>query len=165
MDTPATPPLGIGFSQAPLRIVAAPHRARLEGTGIGARVGCGLLTLADQGAMAGERGGPGVRIVRPGHRVTGDSRDSVEGAGWEYANVAIDDCSRYTYVEILPDEKRYTATAFWLRAVREFQQRGIKVQRVLTDNGGAYRKFDSMTGRQPPSSPVYTFWRFAHCTS
>lgn len=79
------------------------------------------------------------RIVRPGHRVTGDPRDSVEGAGWEYAHVAIDDCSRFTYVEILPDEKRYTATAFWLRAVREFRRRGIHVERVLTDNGGAYR--------------------------
>jgi transposase InsO family protein len=79
------------------------------------------------------------RIVRPSHRVTGDRRDSVDGAGWEYAHVAIDDCSRFTYVEILPDEKRYTATGFWLRAVREFRRRGIQVQRVLTDNGGAYR--------------------------
>ena len=79
------------------------------------------------------------RIERPSHRVTGNRRDSVRGAGWEYAHVAIDDCSRYTYVEILPDEKRYTATAFWLRALRDFRRRGIKVRRVLTDNGGAYR--------------------------
>ena len=79
------------------------------------------------------------RIVRPSHRVTGNRRDSVDGAGWEYAHVAIDDCSRFTYVEILPDEKRYTATAFWLRALREFRRRGIQVQRVLTDNGSAYR--------------------------
>lgn len=79
------------------------------------------------------------RIVRPSHRVTGDRRDSVDGAGWEYAHVAIDDCSRFTYVEILPDEKRYTATAFWLRAVRAFRQHGVRVERVLTDNGGAYR--------------------------
>jgi transposase InsO family protein len=79
------------------------------------------------------------RIIQPGHRVTGNPRDSVEGAGWEYAHVAIDDCSRFTYVEVLPDEKRYTATAFWLRALREFQRRGLRVERVLTDNGGAYR--------------------------
>jgi transposase InsO family protein len=79
------------------------------------------------------------RIVQPGHRITGNPRDSVVGAGWEYAHVAIDDCSRFTYVEILPDEKRYTATRFWLRALREFRRRGIRVQRVLTDNGGAYR--------------------------
>lgn len=79
------------------------------------------------------------RIVRPGHRVTGNPRDNVDGAGWEYAHVAIDDCSRFTYVEVLPDEKRYTATRFWLRAVREFRRRGIRVERVLTDNGSAYR--------------------------
>ena len=79
------------------------------------------------------------RIERPSHRVTGNRRDAVRGAGWEYAHVAIDDNSRYSYVEILPDEKRYTATAFWLRAVRHFRQRGIEIERVLTDNGGAYR--------------------------
>ena len=79
------------------------------------------------------------RIAQPSHRVTGNRRHSLRGVGWEYAHVAIDDCSRYTYVEILPDEKRYTATAFWLRALRAFRHRGIHVQRVLTDNGGAYR--------------------------
>ena len=79
------------------------------------------------------------RIAQPSHRVTGNRRHSLGGVGWEYAHVAIDDCSRYTYVEVLPDEKRYTATAFWLRAVRAFRQRGIHVERVLTDNGGAYR--------------------------
>jgi transposase InsO family protein len=79
------------------------------------------------------------RIARPSHRVTGDPRDSVDGAGWEFAHVAIDDYSRFTYVEILPDEKRYTATGFLLRALREFRRRGIAVKRILTDNGGAYR--------------------------
>ena len=79
------------------------------------------------------------RIAQPSHRVTGERRHSLRGVGWEYMHVAIDDCSRYAYAEILPDEKRYTATAFWLRAVREFRRRGIRVQRVLTDNGGAYR--------------------------
>ena len=79
------------------------------------------------------------RIVRPSHRVTGNPRDSVDGAGWEFAHVAVDDFSRFTYVEILPDEKRYTATGFLLRALREFRRRGIAVKRILTDNGGAYR--------------------------
>jgi transposase InsO family protein len=79
------------------------------------------------------------RIVQPGHRVTGNRHDSVDGAGWEYAHVAIDDCSRFAYVEVLPDEKRYTTTAFFLRALRVFRERGISVRRVLTDNGSAYR--------------------------
>ena len=79
------------------------------------------------------------RIAQPSHRVTGNRRHSLRGVGWEYMHVAIDDCSRFTYAEILPDEKRYTATGFWLRALREFRRRGIRVERVLTDNGGAYR--------------------------
>lgn len=79
------------------------------------------------------------RIQRPSHRVTGDPRHRVRGIGWEYAHVAIDDCSRFAYVEVLPDEKRYTTTRFLLRALRAFRQRGITVQRVLTDNGIAYR--------------------------
>ena len=79
------------------------------------------------------------RFARAGHRVTGHRHTPSAGRGWEYAHVAIDDCSRFSYVEILPDQKRYTATRFWLRAVREFERRGIHVQRVLTDNGGAYR--------------------------
>lgn len=79
------------------------------------------------------------RIVRPSHRVTGDRRDSVDGAGWEYAHVAIDDFSRISYVELLPDEKRYTTARFLLRALRAFRDRGIRVERILTDNGGAYR--------------------------
>jgi transposase len=78
------------------------------------------------------------RFTRAGHRVTGHRQVASAGQGWEYAHVAIDDCSRFGYVEILPDQKRYTTTRFWLRAVREFQRRGIHVQRVLTDNGGAY---------------------------
>jgi transposase InsO family protein len=79
------------------------------------------------------------RFTRAGHRITGHRHTPSAGHGWEYAHVAIDDCSRFGYVEILPDQKRYTTTRFWLRAVREFQHRGIHIQRVLTDNGGAYR--------------------------
>jgi transposase InsO family protein len=79
------------------------------------------------------------RFARPGHRVTGQPNTHSAGGGWEYAHVAVDDCSRFSYVEILPDQKRYTATRFWLRAVRAFHRHGIPIQRVLTDNGGAYR--------------------------
>ena len=46
------------------------------------------------------------RIVRPSHRVTGDRRDSVEGAGWEFAHVAIDDHSRVGFVQMRADEKK-----------------------------------------------------------
>jgi transposase InsO family protein len=59
--------------------------------------------------------------------------------GWEYVHVAVDDATRLAYVEVLPDEKGKTAVAFLGRAVRFFRRHGIRVERVLTDNGGAYR--------------------------
>ena len=59
--------------------------------------------------------------------------------GWEYVHVAVDDATRLAYVEVLPDERAKTAIAFLGRAVRFFRRHGIKVERVLTDNGAAYR--------------------------
>jgi hypothetical protein len=54
------------------------------------------------------------RIVRPSHRVTGDRRDRVEGAGWEFLHVAIDDATRLAYAEVLVDEKPPPASGSWL---------------------------------------------------
>jgi transposase InsO family protein len=79
------------------------------------------------------------RIVRPSHRVTGDRRDSVEGAGWEFAHVAIDDHSRAGFVEIHADERKDSATAFLTAAVARFAAQGVRIKRLLTDNGPAYR--------------------------
>jgi transposase InsO family protein len=79
------------------------------------------------------------RIVRPSHRVTGNRRDSVEGAGWEHLHVAVDDASRLAYTEILPDEKKESATGFLIRALCWFERHGVTVARVMTDNGSAYR--------------------------
>jgi transposase InsO family protein len=59
--------------------------------------------------------------------------------GWEFVHVAVDDCSRLAYAEVLPDEKATTAIAFLRRAVAFFERHGIKVERLLTDNGSAYR--------------------------
>jgi transposase InsO family protein len=79
------------------------------------------------------------RIGRVGHRITGDRRRQVRGIGWEHAHVAVDDCSRLTYAEVLPDESGLAAAGFLRRAVAWFRRRGILVQRVLTDNGSGYR--------------------------
>jgi transposase InsO family protein len=79
------------------------------------------------------------RIVRPSHRVTGDRRDSVEGAGWEFAHVAIDDHSRAGFVQILADERKDSATAFLKTTVARFASKGVTIKRLLTDNGSAYR--------------------------
>lgn len=82
---------------------------------------------------------PLARIVRIGHRIHGDRRAIVKGAGWEYVHVAVDDHSRVAYVEVLPDQRGQTTARFLRRTVRWFAQRGVRVRRVLTDNGGAYR--------------------------
>jgi transposase InsO family protein len=59
--------------------------------------------------------------------------------GWEFVHVAIDDCTRLAYAEVLPDEKASTAVAFLRRALAFYQRHGITVERVMTDNGSAYK--------------------------
>jgi transposase InsO family protein len=61
------------------------------------------------------------------------------GAGWECCHVAIDDTSRVAYVEILPDETAQTCVEFLERALVWFADRGVTVQRIMTDNGSGYR--------------------------
>ena len=86
-----------------------------------------------------------------GKRVTGGvtrngsprrrDRDGVDRCviGWDYVHVAVDDYSRVAYAEVLPNEKATTAIAFLGRAVAFYASRGVSVERVLTDNGSAYR--------------------------
>jgi transposase InsO family protein len=59
--------------------------------------------------------------------------------GYHYLHTAIDDHSRLAYSEILTDETKQTAAAFWARANAYFASCGITVERVLTDNGSCYR--------------------------
>lgn len=79
------------------------------------------------------------RIVRPSHRVTGDRRDSVDGAGWEFAHVAIDDHSRAGFVQMHRDERKESVVDFLNATVAHYKALGVKVKRLLTDNGSAYR--------------------------
>lgn len=79
------------------------------------------------------------RIVRTGHRITGNPRDSVEGAGWEFLFVAIDDHARIAFTQMKPDECRPSAIAFLRATVRYFAGLGVTVRRLLTDNGSAFR--------------------------
>ena len=76
----------------------------------------------------------------PGHRVRGTRRGTrSRGVGWEFVHVCVDDATRLAYVEVLPDEKARTCVAFLRRAVAFYRSYGIKVERLMTDNGGAYR--------------------------
>lgn len=80
------------------------------------------------------------RFTRPGHRMFGRGPGRFEeGAGYEYVHVCIDDFSRLAYVEVLPDERAASAIDFLRRAVAWFAASGIVVERVMTDNGSAYR--------------------------
>lgn len=80
------------------------------------------------------------RFDRPGHRVTGTRAGCRNrGAGWDFVHVAVDDATRLAYVEVRPDERKHTTTAFLLRALRWFRSHGIRAERAITDNGSAYR--------------------------
>jgi len=76
---------------------------------------------------------------RPGHRIHGDRKLETPGAGWQFLHVAIDDHARVAYGEIFKDERTLSALRFLTRLVRYYQRLGIKIARVLTDNGPAYR--------------------------
>lgn len=78
------------------------------------------------------------RFNSVGHRVTGVRNHAGRGMGWEFVHVCIDDFSRLAYVEILPDEKGVTSAAFLRRAVAWLANQGIRVRRVMTDNGSGY---------------------------
>lgn len=81
------------------------------------------------------------RIDGIGHRITGErtGQSSKRGTGWEYLHVAIDDASRLAFIAMMPDEKKESAVAFLDAAIAWFQAHGVTVQRVMTDNGSAYR--------------------------
>jgi transposase InsO family protein len=103
----------------------------------------GELVHIDVKKLGRIQGGVGKRIRGGGNHYQptftdkdGHRRTTV---GWEYVHVAVDDYSRLAYVEVLTDETGATATAFLRRAVSFFARYGIRVERVLTDNGSAYR--------------------------
>jgi transposase InsO family protein len=89
------------------------------------------------------------RIRRAGHRVTGRRKQRrttytpdgrrIGDAGWEFVHVCVDDATRLAYVEVLPDEKATTAAGFLRRAVAFYRRHGIRVERVMSDNGACYR--------------------------
>ena len=78
-----------------------------------------------------------------GHRVHGRAAGvrvkKQAKPGYAFLHHAVDDHSRLVYSEILTDERKDTAAAFWGRANAFFGDCGITVARVLTDNGNAYR--------------------------
>lgn len=79
------------------------------------------------------------RFTRPGHRVTGNISQFSRKPGYHALHVAIDDHSRVGFSLILPDEKTNNAITFTLAALRYYRALGVRVARIMTDNGSAYR--------------------------
>jgi len=132
-------------------------------SGILTRIGMGKLgRLGLEPAQRYERAGPGELIhidVKKLGRIQGGAgkrvRDRLrqhynprktdaagvirQTVGWEYVHIAIDDCTRLAYAEVLGDEKALTVVAFLERTIAFYARHGITVERLLTDNGSAYR--------------------------
>jgi transposase InsO family protein len=108
------------------------------------RAAPGELVHLDVKKLGRIEGGAGKRAFgdrRRRFRATYTDRDGHvrSRVGWEYVHVAVDDHSRLAYAEVLADEKAATAAGFLQRALAFYRRHGIKVERVLTDNGSCYR--------------------------
>jgi transposase InsO family protein len=79
------------------------------------------------------------RIVKMGHRITGDLRDRTYDAGCYYLLVAIDDASQLAYAQILPGEGVDCCIPFLRAAVAYYAGLGVRIKGVYTDNAKAYR--------------------------
>jgi transposase InsO family protein len=104
----------------------------------------GELIHIDVKKLGRIEGGAGKRAFQSQRRQRHNpTRTDLEGkrrhyVGWEYVHVCVDDYSRLAYAEVLPDQKTTTAIGFLHRAVAFYRHRGIRVERLLTDNGSAY---------------------------
>jgi len=79
------------------------------------------------------------RFWRPGHRMTGSRLGRSEGAGYQFLHVAIDDHARVAYGELFRNEGRLSVARFLARVVGYYRRLGIRIARILTDNGSGYR--------------------------
>jgi transposase InsO family protein len=80
------------------------------------------------------------RIDGVGHRITGDrTKNHNRGIGWDMVHLAIDDHSRVSFAQILPDEKAVSCVQFLHQAVAYYASLGVRIERVMTDNGTGYK--------------------------
>jgi transposase InsO family protein/transposase len=105
----------------------------------------GALIHIDVKKLGRIHNGAGHRFIgAPGQRAAAGKLKDRDGhprlqVGWEYVHIAIDDCTRLAYAEVLTDERAITAVAFLRRATAFYGRHGITVQRLITDNGSPYR--------------------------
>jgi transposase InsO family protein len=151
--------------QAIVDRIGALRRQRLTGQAIAAEVGVSPATVSRVLKRLGlnklkmlepaepvrryEREHPGELIHidikklgkfnRIGHRITGERTGNSRGIGWEFVHVCIDDASRIAFSKVMQNERHACAVAFLRAAVAYYESLGIKVERVMTDNGSCYR--------------------------
>jgi transposase InsO family protein len=113
-----------------------PHRYERSRPGELVHIDVKKLGRIERGA--GKRWRDGARQHYTGSYTDRDGKRRRK-AGWEYVHIAVDDYSRLAYAEVLADEKALTAVGFLRRAVAFYDRHGIQVERLLTDNGSAYR--------------------------
>jgi len=78
---------------------------------------------------------------RVGHRITGDrhGQSSARGIGWEFVHVCVDDHSRLAFSQVRKSERKECAMAVLIATVALYKRLGIKIERLMTDNGSCYR--------------------------
>ena len=87
----------------------------------------------------GKQQGDRNRAATDTDRRKGDTRGPLIGTS--FVHTVIDDHSRLAYAEVHADEKATTAIGVLQRAVAWFADHGVTVERVLSDNGSAYRSY------------------------
>jgi transposase InsO family protein len=153
--------------QAVVERIEQLRRQRLTGKAIAAETGVSpatvsrvlrrlglnkLSALASEPVRRYEREKPGElihldikklgKIAGIGRRIVGRRTGVVNrhlGIGWEFVHVCIDDASRIAFSRVMQDERKESAVAFLRAAVAYYESLGIKVERVMTDNGSCYR--------------------------
>src|SRR5204863_7721513 len=101
----------------------------------------GELIHVDVKKLGRIKGGAGKRVTgKPRHNWERLDRSGTRRkmVGWEYVHIAVDDCTRLAYAEVLPDERASSAVAFLRRARGFYRRHGIEIEQLITDNGGAY---------------------------
>ena len=153
--------------QAIVERIETLRRQRLTGKAIAAEVGVSpatvsrvlrrlglnkLSALETEPVRRYERENPGElihidikklgKIGSVGHRITGRRTGVVNrhlGIGWEFVHVCIDDASRIAFSRVMKDERKESAVVFLKAAIAYYASLGVKIERVMTDNGSCYR--------------------------
>jgi len=147
--------------------IGALRRQRLTGKAIAAEVGVSeatvsrillrlglnkLSALEPEPVRRYERENPGDlihldikklgKIGSVGHRITGRRTGVINrhlGIGWEFVHVCVDDASPIAFSQVMKDERKESAVTFLKAALVYYASLGVKIERVMTDNGSCYR--------------------------